>query len=372
MNIKPILGCLILISIIGCKPKAETETDMTSNQENQIQSWDLSNENGMSMKVINYGGRIANLNVPSKNGGTIDVVLGFDSLSGFLTDKSFLGTLVGRYGNRIANAKFSLNGQEYQLSKNNGENTLHGGPEGFHNKFWNVELFQNNDQDALELTYLSPDGEEGYPGNLNVKVTYTLSDQNEVIIDYEATTDKPTVVNLTNHAYFNLGGTGSGDVMNHELQIFGDRFNVVDKGLIPTGELRAVQGTPFDFTSFHKIGERIGEDYEQLNLAGGYDHNFILNKPQPDSLTLAAIVKNPSTGITMEVWTTEPSIQLYTGNFMDGTVNGKGGKPHNHRNAFCLETQHFPDSPNKPEFPTTVLNPGETYKTRTIYKFKVE
>ena len=368
MKLNLLYSCLLLIMAVGCKPK--TETAMTPSPVDQLQSWDFSNEKGMSMTVINYGGRIASIKVQSKNGDAVDVVLGYDSPEGFLTDNSFLGTLVGRYGNRIGNAKFTLNRQEYQLSKNNGENTLHGGPGGFHTKFWSGELFQNNNQDALTLTYLSPDGEEGYPGNLNVKVTYTLTDQNEVVIDYEATTDKPTVVNLTNHAYFNLAGAGNGDILGHELQIFADRFTPVDAGLIPTGELRPVTGTPFDFTAVHPIGERIDADDEQIKFGKGYDHNFVLNKPKPDSLTLAAVVTEPNTGITMEVWTTEPGVQLYTGNFMDGSVIGKGGKAHNYRSAFCLETQHFPDAPNKPEFPTTTLNPGETYKSRTVYTFK--
>jgi aldose 1-epimerase len=369
MNLKSLYGCLVIILFFtACQPK--TESNMTSDPKDNLTSWDLSNSNGMSATIINYGGRIANLKVPSKNGESIDVVLGYDSLEKFLSDKGFLGTLVGRYGNRIGNAKFSLNGQEYPLSKNNGENTLHGGPDGFHTKMWDGSL--QSDKNVLKLTYTSPDGEEGYPGNLNVQVTYTLSDQNEIIIDYQATTDKPTVVNLTNHAYFNLGGAGSGSVLNHQIQIFADRFTPVDAGLIPTGELRSVTGTPFDFTTSHRIGERIDAEEEQIKLGIGYDHNFVLNKPAPDSLTLAAIVKDSTTGISMEVWTTEPGVQFYTGNFMDGSVIGKGGKAHTHRSAFCLETQHFPDSPNKPEFPSTVLNPGEMYKSRTIYKFKTE
>ena len=244
MKLNTTFGCIIfLFFLIGCKPK--TESDMPSNSTDQLQSWDFNNDNGMSMTVINYGGRIASIKVPAKAGEKVDVVLGYDSLSSFLNDKGFLGTLVGRYGNRIGGAKFSLNGQEYPLSKNNGENTLHGGPSGFNTKFWNGEPFQTNNADALALTYLSPDGEEGYPGNLSVKVIYTLSNNNEVIIEYEATTDKPTIVNLTNHAYFNLAGAGSGNILNHQIQINADRFTPVDAGLIPTGELRPVAETPF-------------------------------------------------------------------------------------------------------------------------------
>lgn len=371
MKLISLPGCVVfLLLLMGCKTK--TETAMSSNPAEQLKSWELSNNNGMSMTIINYGGRIASIKIPALDGKAVDVVLGYDSLESFLNDKGFLGTLVGRYGNRIGKARFSLNGQEYQLTKNNGENTLHGGPNGFHTKFWEAQSPQGSNPGALVLTYKSPDGEEGYPGVLSVNVTYTLSDQNEVIIFYEASTDKPTVLNLTNHAYFNLGGAGSGSILNHQMKINADRFTPVDAGLIPTGELRPVAGTPFDFTEFHTIGERIDADEEQIKLGKGYDHNFVLNKPSPDSLTLAAVVKDTTTGITMEVYTTEPGVQFYTGNFMDGSVIGKGGRPHDYRSAFCLETQHFPDSPNKPDFPTTSLNPGETYRSKTVYKFNWE
>jgi aldose 1-epimerase len=363
------LSCLLgILLVTGCNQK--TEKKMNKELADQLQSWDFSNDNGMSMTVTNYGGRIVSLNVPIKNGGSVDVVLGYDSLIQFLSDPSYLGSLIGRYGNRIAKGRFTLDGKEYQLATNNGQNTLHGGPGGFHNVIWNGEPFQNDSQDALELTYLSVDGEEGYPGNLKVKVTYTLTDQNEIIIDYEATTDKATVVNLTNHAYFNLAGAGNGDILNHQLEVFADKFTPVDDGLIPTGELKSISGTPFDFIAPHAIGERINNDDEQLRLGKGYDHNYVLNKPKPDTLSLAARVTEHTTGLMMEVYTTEPGIQLYSGNFMDGSIKGKGGKNYGHRSAFCLETQHFPDSPNRTEFPSTVLKPGETYKSRTVYKFK--
>ncbi len=358
---------LIVFISIGCNPK--TEKKMNTDLMNQLQSWDFINENGLSMKVTNYGGRVVSLLVPDKKGNMVDVVLGYDSLSQYLTDKAYLGSLIGRYGNRIANGKFKFDGKEYSLATNNGKNSLHGGPGGFHNVIWSGEPFQNNGFDALELNYKSVDGEEGYPGTLNVKVIYTLTDQNELIIDYEAKTDAPTILNLTHHSYFNLAGAGSGDILNHVFEIFADQFNPVDETLIPLG-IKPVASTPFDFTTKHTAGERISADHEQLRFGKGYDHNFVLNKPNPDSLSLAARVTAPGTGIVMEVFTTEPGIQFYTGNFLDGTVKGKGGKVYGHRSAFCLETQHFPDSPNHPEFPSTVLRPGETYKQRTIYKFK--
>lgn len=360
--------CLLLAAyclLFSCTTK---EKNMEDNRVEQFQTWDFINDNGMSMRVTNYGGRILSLIVPDKNGNAVDVVLGYDSLKDYLSDKSYLGALIGRYGNRIANGKFTLAGKEYTLAKNNGENSLHGGPGGFHNVFWSGEPFQNNDNDALLLEYTSPDGEEGFPGTLKVKVTYTLSDNNELIIDYEATADATTVVNLTQHAYFNLAARG--DILNHQLEIFADQFTPVDAGLIPTGIVAPVHGTAFDFTAPHAIGERIIQEEEQLKLGKGYDHNFVLRKPAPDSLTLAARVLEPSNGIVMEVYTTEPGMQFYSGNFMDGSTKGKGNT-YNFRNGFCLETQHFPDSPNQAAFPSTVLKVGEVYKSRTIYKFQI-
>jgi aldose 1-epimerase len=362
---------MLVLILSNCNTKKENS--MSTDLTNQLQSWDLKNANGMTLKVTNVGGSIVSLLVPNKNGDLVDVALGFDSLARYTKDHPFFGSLVGRYANRIANAKFTLDGKEYQLAANNGKNSLHGGPGGFHKVIWAGEPFTSNGSEALLLTYLSKDGEEGYPGNLNVKVTYTLTDQNEVVIDYEATTDKPTMINLTNHSYFNLAGAGNGDILNHQMEIFADKFTPVDEGLIPTGELRNVAGTPFDFLSKHAIGERINKnDDEQIKIGKGYDHNYVLNKPKPDSLTLAARVTERGSGIVMEVFTTEPGVQFYTGNFLNGSVSGKGGKVHGYRSAFCLETQHFPDSPNQPKFPSTVLRPGETYKSRTIYKFKVQ
>jgi aldose 1-epimerase len=340
---------------------------MNDQYRDKLQSWDLSNEKGLSMKVTNLGGRVMSLVVPDKNGSPVDVVLGYDSLNQYLGDNSFQGALIGRYGNRIAKGKFTLEGKPYTLAQNNGENSLHGGPGGFHHVIWNCVPFQNEKgEDALQLEYTSPDGEEGFPGILKVKVIYTLTDDNEWIIEYEASTDKPTIVNLTQHAYFNLAG--GGEILNHQLEIFADRYTPVDAGLIPTGELASVAGTAFDFATPHAIGERINNSEEQLKVGKGYDHNFVLNKPKPDTITLAARVTDPTTGIVMEVSTTEPGIQFYSGNFMDGTMKGKG-KTYAFRNGFCLETQHFPDSPNQSAFPSTSLKPGEVYKTRTVYKF---
>lgn len=354
---------MLVLFLVGCKQK----TEPVSEQPNpELKSWNLSNRNGMSMTVTNYGGRVASLTVPDKNGNLVDVVVGYDSLSQYLTDGSFQGALIGRYGNRIAKGKFSIDGKEYTLAQNNGENSLHGGPKGFHNVFWNGEPFMKDGAQALQLEYTSADGEEGFPGTLKVKVTYTITDNNEWIIEYEATTDKTTVVNLTQHAYFNLAAAG--DILSHQFEIFADKFTPVDAGLIPSGTLAPVTGTAFDFTTPHTAGERINNNEEQLKLGKGYDHNFVLNKPKANSLTLAARVVEPGNGITMEVYTTEPGIQFYSGNFMDGSMKGKG-QVYGHRSGFCLETQHFPDSPNQSIFPTTMLKPGEAYRSKTVYKF---
>lgn len=326
----------------------------------------LTNANKVKVDITNFGGKVMSLWVPDRNGNLGDVVLGYDSAEHYVKGNLYFGALIGRYGNRIAKGKFSIDGQSYQLPINNGENSLHGGPNGFHNVYWDAKL--SDDKRSVILTYLSKDGEEGYPGNLNAKVVYTLSDSNELVIDYEATTDKPTIVNLTHHSFFNLAGEGNGDILGHELTINGDRFNPVDAGLIPTGELRPVAGTLFDFTQPHKIGERIDGDDEQLKFGKGYDHNWILNKTG-NEMSLAATVFEPNSGRVMEVWTTEPSLQFYAGNFLDGTDKGKGGKPYAFRTAFCLEAQHNPDSPNHPEWPNVVLRPGEVYKQKTIYRF---
>lgn len=358
---------LLALLIAGCTSKTNSDMQQTG-ADTTSETFTLTNAAGMKVTITPIGGHVMSIQLPDKNGNLTDVVLGYDSAKGYIGGKGFYGSTIGRYGNRIAKGKFSLDGQEYQLAVNNGENTLHGGPGGFHNVKWNAKDVTTPEGKGVEISYLSKDGEEGYPGNLDVKVLFTLTDSNELKIQYEATTDKATVVNLTNHSYFNLSGEGNGDILNHEVAINADKFLPVDKGLIPTGELRPVKGTPFDFLEPHKIGERINADEEQVKIGGGYDHCFVLNQKTPGELSLAASVSDPASGRKMEVWTTEPGVQFYTGNFLNGAP-GKGGKPYNYRYAFCLETQHFPDSPNRPEFPSTVLKPGETYKSTTIYKF---
>jgi len=332
----------------------------------------LTNKSGAEVSITNYGGAVVSLKVPDRNGKLADVVLGYDNADGYVNDKSFFGALVGRYGNRIGHAQFALDGKTYTLAKNNGENSLHGGIKGFNKAVWTAKVIPAKDGQSLELSYLSKDGEEGFPGNLKVSVIYTLTDSNALRISYSATTDKKTVVNLTNHSYFNLAGQGSGDILGHLLMIQADKFTPVDAGLIPTGELRDVAGTPFDFRKPLAIGARIDQDEEQLKLGGGYDHNFVLRRSNDPGESLAARVLEPASGRVLEVWTTEPGVQFYTGNFLDGKTAGKGGITYPRRNAFCLETQHYPDSPNQPKFPSVVLNPGERYHTITTYKFSVE
>ena len=336
-----------------------------------VDLYTLTNSHGLEAKITNYGGIVVSLRVPDRTRNFDDVVLGYDNLDAYLKSTPYFGALIGRYGNRIGKGRFTLNGVEYKLAINNGENALHGGAKGFDKIVWNAKPLETNNGPALELTYLSRDGEEGYPGNLSVKVTYTLTNSNELRIDYSATTDKDTVVNLTHHSYFNLAGQGIGDILNHQLMIAADRFTPVDAGLIPTGELLSVTGTPFDFTRMTSIGARINSDDEQLKRGKGYDHNWVLNG-RSGQLRLAAKVLESSTGRVMEVWTTEPGMQFYTGNFLDGTLTGKGGKVYQQRYGFCLETQHFPDSPNKLTFPSTVLKKGGRYRTTTIYKFSVQ
>lgn len=336
-----------------------------------ISLFTLENASGMKATVTNYGAILVSLDVPDRNGEFEDVVLGFPALDGYLKENPFFGAVVGRYGNRIGNAKFTLNGVEYQLAANNGPNSLHGGVKGFDKRIWDAEPVEQDDAVGVKLTYMSADGEEGYPGNLSVTMTYLLTNDNEFAIDYSATTDKATPVNLTHHSYFNLAGQGNGDILGHELTLLADRFTPVDDGLIPTGELAPVESTPMDFRQPEKIGARINADYEQLKFGGGYDHNWALNNSD-GAMALAARVYEPTSGRVMEVMTTEPGIQFYSGNFLDGSLTGKDGKVYKHRYGLCLETQHFPDSPNKPDFPSTILEPGETYHTKTAYKFSTK
>jgi aldose 1-epimerase len=335
-----------------------------------VELYTLTNANGMEARIMTYGGVLVSLKVPDRAGKLADVVLGFDNLAGYLQKppEPHFGALIGRYGNRIGNASFTLDGIHYTLPKNDGQNTLHGGTRGFDKVVWQAKPVGNN---GVQLSYLSKDGDQGFPGNLSVTVVYTLTDKNELKIDYSATTDKDTVVNLTNHSYFNLAGEGVGDVLGHMVTINADRFTAVDKGLIPTGELRSVAGTPFDFRTPHTIGERINANDEQLTYGHGYDHNFVLNRTG-SGLRLAARVVEPKSFRVLEVLTTEPGLQFYTGNQLDGSIHGKGGASYGSHAAFCMETQHFPDSPNKPSFPSTELKPGATYHTTTVFRFSLQ
>ena len=339
--------------------------------EGRVDLYTMTNSRGMEVRAMNYGGIIVSLRVPEKKGVLADVVLGFDTLDAYLNNKPYFGAIIGRYANRIANGKFTLNGAGYRLARNNGMNSLHGGLKGFDKVLWRGEQFENNQGIGVVFTYTSKNGEEGYPGNLKAKVTYTLTDQSELQIEYQATTDEATPVNLTNHSYFNLVSEGNGDILKHNLILNADRFTPVDSTLIPAGELRAVAGTPFDFTKPTAIGARIDTNNEQLAIAHGYDHNFVLSR-KGSGLELAGRVHEPQTGRALEVYTTEPGVQFYTGNFLDGTITGKHGHAYNKHAGLCLETQHFPDSPNHSNFPWTILKPEQTYNSRTVYKFSAE
>ncbi|MES1216509.1 MAG: aldose epimerase family protein [Bacteroidota bacterium] len=373
-----LLWCGITLACIACnnnsETKKETETNMKASitekpfgsyEGKPVIEYTLTNANGMQVGIINYGGTVTKILTPDKNGEMGDVILGYDSLSGFLQEGNpYFGALIGRYGNRIGKAKFTLDGKEYTLAANNGGNSLHGGIKGFDKVYWNIEKLPGDS--SLKLTYLSKDGEEGYPGNLNVEVVYSLGSDNSMKIDYTATTDKATVINLTNHCYFNLSAGKDSTILDHELMLNADKYTPVDDGLIPTGEIASVKGTPMDFTTAKKIGKDID------SVKGGYDHNWVLNK-SGNSLEEIATVYEPNSSRFMEVLTTEPGVQFYTGNFLSGTLtNTKNGQKYVKHGALCLETQHFPDSPNKPSFPSTTLKPGETYKQTTVYKFSVK
>ena len=341
----------------------------TTKEGKKITLYTLTNSQHMEIRAMNYGAIIVSLRVPDRKGQVADIVLGHDTLEGYFDNSPHLGGLVGRYANRIANGSFTLDGVKYSLAKNNGPNTLHGGIKGFDQAVWQGTPLKG--KTGVAFSYLSPDGEEGFPGNLRVKVTYSLTEANELVINYEATTDKPTVLNLSQHSYFNLAGEGTGNILDHEVMINADRFTPVDSTMIPTGELRPVKGTPLDFTTETKVGARIDDNYEQLVLGKGYDHNFRINR-KAAGLVLAARAYEPASGRLMEISTDQPGVQFYTGNFLDGTVTGKQGHVYKQRYGLCFETQHFPDSPNHPEFPSTVLRPGQTFHSRTIFKFSAK
>ena len=336
----------------------------------QVKQFTLTNKNGLEMKVMTYGAIITSLKTPDKDGKLEDIVLGHDNIEGYIKNDPYLGAVVGRYGNRIANAKFSIDGTEYKLAANNGKNSLHGGIKGFDKVVWNASEINDSTGVGLKLTYRSVDGEEGFPGNLDVTVFYTLNNDDELEIQYQAKTDKKTVVNLTQHTYFNLTAMKE-DILNHELSINASNITPVDNTLIPTGELLPVENTPFDFRKAKKVGENINDDHEQIKFGNGYDHNWVLDESE-DEINLAAILSDSTSGRIVEVYTTEPGIQFYTGNFLDGTITGKNDVVYKYRSGLCLETQHYPDSPNQPDFPSTLLSPNEDYLTVTKFKFLTE
>jgi len=370
---------LVFITAIGGLLIAQTSSKQKSGVQQQdfgtrdgrpITLYTLTNAHGVEVRAMTYGGIIVSLRVPDRKGQLADIVLGHDKAEDYMPNPPYLGAIVGRYANRIANGTFTLDGKTYTLPKNDGPNTLHGGlTRTFDKVLWDGEPLKG--KNSVAFTYLSKDGDEGFPGNLKVKVTYTLKDSNELVVDYEATTDKATPINVSQHSYFNLKGAGNGDILDHEIMINADKFTPVDKNLIPTGELRAVKGTPFDFTTSTKIGARIEDSYEQMVLGHGYDHNFVLNR-KGAGLSLAARVYEPTTGRVLEVSTTQPAVQFYTGNFLDGSVTGKEGHVYKRRYGLCLETQHYPDSPNHPDFPSTILKPGEKFNQTTVFKFSAK
>lgn len=336
----------------------------------QVDLYTLSNAHGMRVEITNYGGIMVALWAPDRHGKLADVVLGYDTLAGYLGDtQTYFGALIGRYANRIAFGKFSLDGRNYTLAVNNGKNSLHGGREGFNRRLWKARDVSTKTEAALELAYTSADGEEGYPGRLEVQVVYTLTADNQLRIAYRATTDRDTVLNLTNHSYFNLAGAGVGNVLATQLKLFAHSYTPINAGLIPTGEIAPVAGTPLDFTRPTAIGARIGDDNAQLKFANGYDFNFVIDGGGEGRLVEAAQAYEPTSGRELRVYTTQPGVQLYTGNFLDGSIHGKGGRVYEQHAAFCLETQHFPDSPNHPNFPSTELRPGQTFHQQTVYAF---
>ncbi len=371
LNFRILTICLMAFIIMtGCNETEENDMMMGISEESfgqmddgrEVHLYTLINDNGMEVRITNYGGIITSLKVPGSDGVSENVVLGFDNLDDYLSGHPYFGALIGRYGNRIANGRFEIDGTEYQLTINDGNNHLHGGEVGFDKVLWDAEV---TDEGSLRLTYMSEDGEEGYPGNLEVTVTYTLTAEDELIIDYEAETDKTTHVNLTAHSYFNLSGNPSSDILGHELKLHSGNYTPVDSELIPTGEIRTVHSSPFDFTEFHSIGSGIDQ------VEGGYDHNFVLDNSSGE-LSLAAELIHRESGRKLSLLTTEPGIQFYSGNFLDGSLSAPDGTPYGQYAGLCLEPQHFPNSPNEPEFPSTILRPGDKYESQTIYSFSVE
>jgi aldose 1-epimerase len=375
--LKLILAAAGVAAVAGCAalsshPTATLPTRQPFGQTKEgvpIDIYTLTNSKGVEARICNYGGVVVSLKVPDRNGQMGDVVLGFDNFAGYLTPPPYFGALIGRYGNRIAKGKFTLDGHQYTLATNDIPNSLHGGVKGFDKVVWTAKPLVTPQGAALELSYLSKDGEEGYPGNLSVKATYTLTEDNALKLEFVATTDKDTVVNLTHHSYFNLAGKGT--ILDHVVMIPADRTTPVDSTLIPIGELKPVEGTPFDFRTATSIGARIGQNDEQLKFGKGYDHNWVINKPM-GKLGLMARVSEPTTGRVMEVLSDEPGLQFYSGNFLDGTLTGKKGQAYQLRSGFCMEPQHYPDSPNHPQFPSTELKPGQTFKNTIIYRFSVK
>ena len=371
-----LLGSLAALSLLAwaCRPPAPESTDLRGIESSDFGSLDgetvtlftLTNASGAKVGIIEYGGIVVSLEVPDRDGNLGDVVLGYDTLDAYLADTPYFGAITGRYANRIAKGRFELDGTVYELPVNNGPNSLHGGIKGFDKVVWKGTPTAPGD--GVEMVYVSSDGEEGYPGELSSKVTYTWTDDNELRIDYEAMTDKPTVINLTNHSYFNLKDGGASPILDHELMVNADTYTPVDATSIPTGEIAALDETPLDFRTPTAIGDRIEDSHEQIGFGAGYDHNYVLNR-EGEGLVLAATLYDAHSGRAMDVLTEEPGVQFYSGNFLDGHHIGKGGVAYHHRSGLCLETQHFPDSPNQGDFPSTVLRPGETYTTSTVYRF---
>lgn len=355
------------------KPSVERAMFGATATGDTVEVFTLANGRGLTLQAMTYGGIITSLKTPDRHGEVADIVLGFDRLQPYLDGTPYFGAIIGRYANRIGGAKFELDGEIYRLAANDGPNHLHGGARGFDKVLWDSEPFHTDTTAGVVFRYTSPAGEEGYPGTLQTQVKYTLNLRNELRVEYRASTDQATPVNLTQHSYFNLAGQDSGDILGHELILNADAFTPVDADLIPTGEIAPVEGTPFDFRIPHAIGDRIQADHPQIGFGGGYDHNWVLRQaPAEDEMTVAARVREPVSGRTLEILTTEPGIQFYSGNFLDGTLTGKGGAIYRRRSGFCLETQHFPDSPNKPDFPSTILRPGEEYRTITVFRFGID